>query len=226
MNEFSEVGEVRYRALADPTRRHLLRLLEDSDEPRDIASLAAAVDLHPNTVRGHLVVLEQARLVRKDTRPRETPGRPRLVYSRAPDTDESGGYRLLSEMLTTAVKSSPEATSAIRRAGRQWGAYLVDRPPPSHLPTPDEVVDYLTRMLAALGFAPRRIDDDGADSRPRIDLVDCPFRELAREHPDVVCTLHFGLLEGAAESLGGATSVESLVPFIEPSLCRIELSGN
>jgi predicted ArsR family transcriptional regulator len=47
----------------------------------------------------------------------------------------------------------------------------------------------------------------------------CPFIELARQRPDVVCTLHLGLLRGAAEELDAPVDVTDLRPFARPGLC-------
>src|SRR5688572_15876321 len=116
--DVAALREARYRAMADPVRRRLLRLLEDAGGPCDVERLSAAVDLHPNTVRGHLEILQQAGLVETRTEPRQTPGRPRMLYSRSDESSDAsaGGYRLLAEMLTTTVKSSGENPADMARA--------------------------------------------------------------------------------------------------------------
>lgn len=218
--DVAAVREARYRAMADPVRRRLLRLLEDSESPRDVEGLSEAVGLHPNTVRGHLEILEAAGLVEETLQPRQTPGRPRLLYSRSEGSSDAsaGGYRLLAEMLTTTIKSiSDEPADAAEKAGRQWGHYLSERLPPLQALPPEESVRRIGELLDDIGFEPRSRHDDDSTV---FDLVDCPFRELAREHGDVICSLHLGMLEGAAEALGDTTYIEALQPFVEPSLCR------
>lgn len=218
----SESRDARYRALADPVRRRLLRVLEDSYEPCDVEILAGTVQLHPNTVRGHLDLLERARLVTRSTRPRSTPGRPRVVYEASSDATETGaaGYRLLAELLTATIRSSADdPVAAAESAGRSWGwnhlEALVDQEVPA------EVAEaHLTAMLDDIGFEPSAFHQDG---RTVIELNDCPFRELARQHADVVCSLHLGLMRGAAEALGN-TEIEHLQPFAEPSMCRTVIS--
>lgn len=205
--------------MADPVRRRLLRVLEDSTQPCDVESLAAEVSLHPNTVRGHLEILERAGLVLRATRPRTTPGRPRLVYTRSADSGEAtaGGYRLLAEILASTVdNSSSDPAGAAETAGRHWGRNVC--PPPVGGPlSAEESVARITDLLTDIGFEPETEPEAG---RAVIELTDCPFRDLAREHPDIICALHLGLMQGAAEALGGATHVESLHPFVEPSRCR------
>lgn len=218
--DVAALREARYRAMADPVRRRLLRLLEDAGGPCDVERLSATVDLHPNTVRGHLEILQQAGLVEARPQARQTPGRPRMLYSRSEESSDAsaGGYRLLAEMLTTTVKSSGENPADLARAaGRKWGEYLSEQLPPGRALPPDEAVRRIGQLLEDIGFEPRPHEEGDITV---FDLVDCPFRDLARDHPDVICSLHLGLLQGAAEALGDTAMIESLQPFVAPSLCR------
>lgn len=69
-----------HRALGDRSRVRILRTLRAADGGLDVPALAAAVGLHPNTVRSHLAVLEEARLVTHAVEHRRTRGRPRALY--------------------------------------------------------------------------------------------------------------------------------------------------
>lgn len=203
--------DAHYRALADPVRRRLLRLLEEAAEPCDVEGLASSLELHPNTVRGHLDVLEGAGLVVRATRPRGGPGRPRVIYSAARRRSEEweAGYQLLAQMLTWTLEQSADDPSAVaEKAGQEWGRQFAR-----------ESAD-IVEMLDGLGFSPRPANE-GPDGSA-IELVDCPFRELAREHPNIVCSLHLGIMRGAAQALGGSVAVASLQPFVAPSVCRVE----
>lgn len=218
LGSVNPADDARYRALADPVRRRLLRILEDSAEPCDVETLARAVRLHPNTVRGHLDLLEQARLVTRSTRPRSTPGRPRVVYEGSPDASDTGaeGYRLLAQLLTATIRTSADdPVQAAELAGRSWGASRLEALADEEVP-PEMANEHLTALLDEIGFEPNTFRQDG---RTIIELNDCPFRELARQHPEVVCSLHLGLMKGAAEALG-STEIEQLQPFAEPSMCR------
>lgn len=214
-----EVAEARYRAMVDPARRHLLRVLEDSKEPCDVATLAAQVGLHPNTVRGHLEILERARLVSRSPQKRDTPGRPRMLYSLGadPTAPHPGGYQLLAEMLANTLTSATDNATAIAiESGREWGRYLTEHLPPGERLDPTETVQKIAVLLSDLGFAPE-ISPQG--ERTLIELHDCPFRDLARKN-DVICSLHLGILQGAARAFGETVTVEELEPFAGPSLCR------
>lgn len=187
--------------------------------------MSAQVGLHPNTVRDHLNVLTQAGLVIRRAEKRTRPGRPKMLYEAAPaETRSPGaeGYRFLAEVLAGYMQATLEdPAAAAEEAGRAWGRYLVDRPAPFlHLDS-FQVVEQLTAALTELGFAPEVRQER---TRILLRLHDCPFRELARTQGDVVCSVHLGILRGAAEALGGSVSVDDLRPFAEPSLCVVGLS--
>jgi predicted ArsR family transcriptional regulator len=206
-----------HRALADETRVHLLRILRDAPDPLDARALADRVDLHLTTVRAHLDLLVDAGLVVSETENRTTPGRPRRLYAAAdaPSSSDTDGYRLLAEMLAGHVAAtSAAATDDAVDAGRTWGTYLVDRPPPNTTTTADAARHTLVGLMDRLGFGPE-LDDDGTT----ILLRRCPFLDVARRHPDVVCSLHLGIMRGALAALGAPVDAHDLQPFVQPSLC-------
>ena len=210
-----------HRALASPTRARLLDVLRGADEPLDVRALAAALDLHVSTVRSHLEVLEEAGLVVSRPEPRHRPGRPRRLYEAAPtDTVADGsGYRFLASALSSTLKEvSDDPVGAATAAGVAWGRYLVERPQPGRTLEVAEALDRVTAMLDRFGFGPE-LDEGGG----RVLLHRCPFLEVAREHQDIVCSFHLGLLHGALDELGQPTDDARLVPFVAPSLCIAEL---
>lgn len=206
--------DARWRALAEPARRHLLRVMEDLAEPTDVDTLARAVDLHANTVRSHLEVLAVAGLVRSESDRRGRPGRPRLRYAIAEPAPvpTSLGYRLLASLLARTLSATmTDPGGAAIAAGRDVGREL------ALVATKTSTTASLQELLVDLGFEPGETSDD------HIDLVDCPFRDVAKEHADVVCSLHLGILQGATDLLGGDRVVSDLRPFHGPSICRVEL---
>jgi predicted ArsR family transcriptional regulator len=66
------------------------------------------------------------------------------------------------------------------------------------------------------GFAAERHGD-------RLEMRRCPFYSLAETGPEVICTLHHGIIDGALEAAGAAERVDRLEPFVEPSLCVAHL---
>lgn len=217
-----------HRALSSRVRGRLLQLLRDAASGLDVRELADRLDLHVNTVRGHLTVLEEAGLVVSEPEARDRPGRPRLVYVATADGQAAApapqpGYRLLAEVLASYLSAtSPDAAAGAVEAGRAWGRYLTDGPPPFRTVSADEGIDSLAAMLDDLGFAPE-VDDTSAPGTPRVLLRRCPFLDVAREHQDVVCSVHLGLMRGALDELGVPVAARDLLPFVEPDLCVTEL---
>lgn len=210
-----------HRALASPVRARLLASLRAAAEPQDARALAAVVGLHLNTVRAHLAVLEDAGLVASQPELRDRPGRPRLVYratGEADPTDETPGYRFLATVLAGYLSSAvPDAAGAAVRAGTEWGHHLVDRRAPFQTTEDEAAVRQLVGILDDLGFAPEV--DARETGAPRVLLRRCPFLDVAKDHQDVVCSLHLGLMRGALTELGSDVVVRDLLPFVEPGLC-------
>lgn len=215
-------SEVRvHRALASPVRERLLRVLREEPD-LDSAALATRLDLHVNTVRSHLGVLEDAGLVAPTAQRREGPGRPRLLYrtveqGTAADRADADGYRFLSSVLASYLAALVDDTeAAAERAGRAWGGFVVDAPTPFTDLDPEEGIERLVDMLARFGFDPELVDEDGA---AELWLRRCPFHEVARDHQGVVCSIHLGLMRGALQQLGVDVQARDLLPWADPRGC-------
>ncbi len=50
----------------------------------------------------------------------------------------------------------------------------------------------------------------------------CPFRALAEQHPDLVCSLHCGMVEGLVGQIGGA-EVTAFHSLVDRTPCQVEL---
>lgn len=213
----SGTGLVRARALAVSSRRRLLEVLRSSPAPLDAEQLAAAVDLHVTTTRHHLGTLERAGLIEHAAERGGRPGRPRMLYSATPDL-AADGYRTLAHVLAAELEDDPDAgRRRAERAGRRWAGQFH---PGDDGGAPDAALATVTALFDRLGFAPRR-EDDGP--RRRLLLDACPFRDIARAHREVVCTMHLGLLRGVLDRAGAASAEAELRPFVEPELCVAEL---
>jgi predicted ArsR family transcriptional regulator len=213
-------------SLLGRSRADVLDMLRAADGPLGVREVAQQRGLHPNTARFHLEALVEAGLAARETEDRETPGRPRIGYRAI--TDGPGGrrrYRLLAEMLTSLIAGTmPDPASAAEEAGREWGAYLTEQPPPYQRLSAAEAIAKLTTIMDELGFASQA--EAGADTgQYRLCLRRCPFREVAEHHQDVICSLHLGLMRGALARMRAPVTAERLDPFVEPSLCIARLAS-
>ena len=201
------------------SRAHVLDLLRAAGSPAGVQEIAGRAGLHPNTARFHLDALVDAGLAARAPKERTTPGRPSMAYRAVAGGETMGRrrYRLLAEMLTSLIAGMlPKPGEAAEEAGREWGRYLTEPPPPYQRLDAGEAVGRLTATMAEIGFAPEAVTDG---TQYQLRLRQCPFREVAENHQDVVCQLHLGLMQGALAQMRAPVTADRLQPFAEPSLC-------
>lgn len=202
---------LRHRALADPTRERLLDLLRATEEPQPVSALSAALDLHQNTVRAHLLLLEQAELVVSTSDRSGARGRPSILFSAVPAAAEQE-HALLAAALASALEPLPDGVEVAEAAGRSWGGVMIERLEPGRVPDGEACIERVASLLRRRGFAP---EVDGSE----LVMHRCPFRELAERYPRVVCAFHGGLIDGALDELGSDIGLEGLEPWVTPSTC-------
>lgn len=201
-------------------RAEVLALLRQADRPLSVGEVAEAMDLHVNTARFHLDGLVDDALAERTTEPRQTRGRPRILYTSAGPSPGPRSYELLAEMLTGLMSSLDAAGPTSVELGKAWGRHLVERAAPSENLDAQEAVARLDRLLDRVGFQPEtRSTDDGAEVR----LRHCPFLEVAQKHTDIVCAIHLGLMQGALDELRAPVAAASLEPFVTPQVCLAHL---
>lgn len=204
------------------SRLRLLELLQAQPEATTIAALVSATGLHPNTVREHLDGLERAGLVNRRPAPAQGRGRPAWLYDVGrPGAGGAGdGYAGLASVLAATIhRTSARPSEEARRAGRGWGRDLArahGMPGDSSAATARGEV---AALLEEVGFAPV-----ANGRRTTIRLTRCPLLEAARRHPDIVCAVHLGMVEGALEEFGTHSAGTELTPFAEPGACLLRLS--
>ena len=211
------------------SRVRVLRALRDLGGGT-VGELARAVGGHPNTVRHHLAALSADGLVEGRQAPATARrGRPATRY-RVTDVGRSAlgeGPQPADEYLALAGAFADRLAAGgghpgeeARAVGRAWGRSLAPRGEGGDLvdgPPARRVVALLER----LGFSPATSTAE-ADDGDTLLLRSCPLLDAARRHPEVVCQVHRGLVEGALPAHRGAPGVE-LRPFDRPGACVLRL---
>ena len=212
-----------FKTLGDNTRYAIYLELVRSVRPRTTAEIADTLDLHPNTVRPHLERMREAGLVAVEVGGRGNIGRPQHRYSLAVDAPSLGLEPPVMPVLARMVLGLAERLGAgaddAHAVGADEGAARAEpfRSAPSSL---EAVVSDLDR----LGFDPVVSDADDDPDSAVVAFANCPFGELATEHPELVCSLHHGLVAGFVREMGDA-EVREFCSLVDRTPCRVTLGA-
>lgn len=194
----------KYRTLASLSRIKLLSQLQQRGT-MTVADLAEAAGLHHNTAREHLHRLIADGFVSSEAEPRDTKGRPRMLYSAAVEPDlREGSIRAAN--VAAGLRRAEEFRRVLPMAGGAGGQTPASR-------QLDALEDHLDRS----GFG-STIEADGL----HIHLHDCPFATMVEEDP-TVCRVHFGLVQSLLSQAGGPLEASRIHPLIEANRCTLDL---
>lgn len=201
-------------------RDDVLTALRHANEPLSITVIADELGVHPNTVRFHLDALTRTSQVELVETEHAKPGRPAAMFRAAPGMNPAGprDYRMLAGILADAFARRPAPVRRAVAAGRTWAEHAAE---PVTTPRRIQALDRLTELLDEFGFTPEK--QSGTTAIDEIGLRSCPFLELAQIHPDVVCSVHLGLMQGALAVWDAPVTVDTLTPFAQPDRCVAHL---
>jgi predicted ArsR family transcriptional regulator len=217
-----------FKALGDDTRFAIYQELGRSPGPLSASDLAERLRLHPNTVRPHLDRMRDAGLVEVEPVHRGTVGRPQLRYSLAPGAPGLGfdppAHTLLAGLLAALAEQLGGDGVDAANLGRRWGIEASGRQGGRGC------LAALVAQLDRLGFDPveSELAGGGDTRRVRVDFLHCPFRELAEAYPELVCSLHRGIVEGMvgqrARTAQPAGMVEDFRTLVDRDPCNVTVS--
>jgi predicted ArsR family transcriptional regulator len=234
--ERRNAGLAALSSLDDPVRRRLYDFVAGQHEPSGRDEAAAAAGIGRPLAAYHLDKLVDLGLLtasyqRPPGRGGPGAGRPAKRYARSAQeftvTVPPREYELAARLLAAAVDADPGGAChpALRAAARQYGAGLGARAfapesPAAGQPGPEAdgpvtgLADRAVAALSAHGYEPQP-GDDGV-----IRLRNCPFRQLADDHRDLVCGMSLALIDGLVAGLGGRAQLRpALAP--EPGRCCV-----
>lgn len=220
------------KALGDNTRYAIYLELARARSPRSTAEIADSLGLHPNTVRPHLERMRDAGLLEVAVDAKGSVGRPQHRYSVSSEAPSLGleppAFPILSRMLARLAAVGDVAPADVAEAGAEQGRLLalaaVERSIIGVIPNPDQppppCEKALTATLGDLGFDPASVTDGRTTT---IAFTHCPYADLAQAHPEVICNLHRGIIEGFVEQIGGA-GVVGFRTLTDRDPCQVELA--
>ncbi|MEJ7800550.1 MAG: helix-turn-helix domain-containing protein [Ilumatobacter sp.] len=212
-----------FKALGDNTRYAIYLELARAAKPLTTAEIAETIDLHPNTVRPHLDRMREAGLIDVEVGGRGEIGRPQHRYSLVADAPSLGLEPPVMPMLARLVLSMAERLGAgaadAHAVGRDEGITR-SRPFASARSSLEAIVS----DLDVLGFDPVVTDDVDDPDAAVIAFANCPFGELATTHPDLVCSLHHGLIAGLVAAMGD-TVVREFRTVVDRTPCQVTVGA-
>ena len=187
------------RRPAGPTsnKRRVLEEILAAHEPLTITEMAETLGLHHNAIRHHLESLLEAGLVAENIEKRPSRGRPRYIYSPTPDARERAvsSYERVSAMLLEVIVEG----SSPADVGERVGAKLLESVSLSHSGDHERAIGVLQSEMKDWGFAPKT---EWIGTTCKFTLTKCPVRHMTAMDRDVLCTLHVGVVSGAAKKAG------------------------
>jgi predicted ArsR family transcriptional regulator len=220
------------RVLGDNTRYAIYLELARSPRPLVTAEIAETLGLHQNTVRPHLERMREVGLLDVSTDARGEVGRPHHRYSLSPEAPSLGleppTMPMLARMvlaMARRVGANPADAMAVGEAEGATRAARYDDAP--------SALEALVADLDRLGFDPlvtaqesadEADDDPDAPVTAVVAFANCPFADLAREHPDLVCALHRGLVAGFVAHMGDA-EVAEFCSLASRTPCQVALTS-
>jgi predicted ArsR family transcriptional regulator len=211
------------KALGDNTRYAIYLELLRAPRPLATAEIAEALGLHPNTVRPHLERMREVGLLDLEVGPRGDVGRPQHRYSPAADAPALGleppVMPLLARMVLRMAEQAGLGAADAAHVGRAQGS--ADAGPYTDAPS---TIEALVDELDRLGFDPVVADDPRhGDESAVLAFAHCPFGEVAHEHPELVCAIHRGLVEGFLDGMGD-TTVTEFCTLVDRTPCQVAVT--
>lgn len=204
------------------SRRRVLAALCSAAAPLGVREVAGRVGLHVNTTRFHLEGLVTIGLAQRTTEDTVQSGRPRMLYTATYLDPRTGrrSYRLLAQILTGYFAAQlPWPAEAGRLAGEAWGRNRASQCAEGRAGTADAVAQ-LMQTLDEIGFDPQLV---WVGTEHQVLIHQCPFLEAAAEYPEVVCSVHLGMMQGVLAELHAAVQTQRLDPLVDASLCVAHL---
>lgn len=210
-----------FKTLGDNTRYAIYLELARTAKPLTTSEIAETIELHPNTVRPHLDRMRDAGLIEVEVGGRGEIGRPQHRYSLVTDAPSLGLEPPVMPMLARMVLSMAERLGAGAADARAVGATEGQARARRFVTAPSSL-EAVVSDLDILGFDPVVSDDVDDPDAAIIAFANCPFGDLASTHPDLVCSLHHGLIAGFVREMGDA-EVRAFCTIVDRTPCQVTI---
>ncbi|MDF2903841.1 MAG: ArsR family transcriptional regulator [Bacillus sp. (in: firmicutes)] len=196
--------------LSDPTRYYIYQYITKRHQEVTVQEIADGFNIHPNVARLHLSKLEDVNMLVSETKKTGKGGRPSRLYRLSDDVIQLNfpyrDYQLLSNIaIQTMLSLGDEGRKALYITGKRFGIELVEQEMASQHQNGvdlsfDQKLNIMRSAATMAGFYP---DFEANEDQTKIyfEIFNCPFKEVAVDHTESVCGMHFEFLKGMFESL-------------------------
>jgi predicted ArsR family transcriptional regulator len=195
--------------LSDPTRYYIYQYITKRHREVTVQEVAENFDIHPNVARLHLSKLEDVNMLISETKKTGKGGRPSRLYRLSDDVIQLHfpfrDYMLLSKVAIQTMISLGEAgREALYLTGKRFGTEVVEqeiakRSLGDELEF-DEKLSILKNAATLAGFYPE-FEVNRNHTKIYFQIFNCPFKEVAEDHMETVCSMHHEFLKGMFEAL-------------------------
>ncbi|AGK54903.1 helix-turn-helix transcriptional regulator [Bacillus sp. 1NLA3E] len=196
--------------LSDPTRYYIYQYITKRHQEVTVQEIADGFNIHPNVARLHLSKLEDVNMLVSETKKTGKGGRPSRLYRLSDDVIQLNfpyrDYQLLSNIaIQTMLSLGEEGRKALYITGKRFGMELVEQEMASQHQNSvdlsfDQKLNIMRSAATMAGFYP---DFEANEDQTKIyfEIFNCPFKEVAVDHTESVCGMHYEFLKGMFESL-------------------------
>ncbi|PLR89504.1 helix-turn-helix transcriptional regulator [Bacillus sp. T33-2] len=196
--------------LSDPTRYYIYQYITKRHKDVTVQEIADNFEIHPNVARLHLSKLEDVNMLVSETKKTGKGGRPSRLYRLSDDMIQLNfpfrDYQLLSKIAMMTMMSLGEAgKQALYVTGKRLGTELVEQeisrqPQLAEDLSFEQKMNILKGAAVMAGFYPE-FESDSEQTKIYFQIFNCPFKEVAIDHSETVCNMHYEFLRGMFESL-------------------------
>ncbi|HEX7405252.1 MAG TPA: hypothetical protein VF307_04940 [Candidatus Nanopelagicaceae bacterium] len=195
--------------------------LRAAKSPLRVRDLSDGMRLHENTIREHLEGLVASAYAERVQLLASGRGRPSFGYQARKDFEaavdpQTRDYANLALVLAKQLGAIGGNTRrAAISAGEKWAElFFTSQEEPEKINGRQRVYE----VLKSLGYSPR-----ANAKRKVIHLQTCPLLAAAKLEPEIICSVHLGLVRGLITQAGEDCDEVELAPFAQPGSCRLTL---
>lgn len=196
--------------LSDPTRYYIYQYITKRHQEVTVQEIAENFNIHPNVARLHLSKLEDVNMLSSETKKTGKGGRPSRLYRLSDDVIQLHfpfrDYMLLAKVaIETMISLGEKGKTALYFTGKRFGAEVIDQEVAKNSLQGNELdfdqkLNILKNAATLAGFYPE-FETNGDETKIYFQIFNCPFKEVAQDHQNTVCSMHQEFLNGMFSSL-------------------------